>query len=123
MGIAAGTCYYLAEEGVWKKSEESVKLYDKIGTAIDPYVKEVSKELPFKIPDLPDRNRISYLAVQYWNCGVMTTFKFLSNLDDHVTNWTKSGYQMISDNPEVKKFIDSLTAAPSSATTEESKTK
>lgn len=49
VGIAAGTVYYLSEQGVWKNSDEAHKVYDKLNTALSPYVKQVTEKVPIEV--------------------------------------------------------------------------
>lgn len=49
VGIAAGAVYYLNEQGVWKDSEETQKIYGKLNTIASPYVKQVTEQLPFEV--------------------------------------------------------------------------
>lgn len=48
-GIAGGTLYYLAEEGVWKNSVHTEKVFNKIIDAAAPYAKDASKHLPVQV--------------------------------------------------------------------------
>lgn len=49
VGIAAGTIYYLNEQGVFKHSDEAHKVYGKINNALQPYVQEAKKQLPIEV--------------------------------------------------------------------------
>lgn len=60
VGIAAGTIYYLNEEGVFKHSDEAHKVYGKINNALQPYLEEVKKQLPIEV-----RYKGSFLYVFY----------------------------------------------------------
>jgi len=112
VGIAAGACYYLAEEGVWKESTETSKLYSRLGNAISPMIKEVTAQVPIQIPELPNSKCISYMTKQYWNAGVTNTFSFIGDLPEHISGWTESGMKALGENPEVRKLVDSVKAPP-----------
>lgn len=64
--------------------------------------------LLFQIPELPSRNQVSYLTKHYWNQGVLTTFKFLSELPQTINGYVKKGIEKASENPEIKNFINSI---------------
>lgn len=49
VGIAAGAVYYLSEQGVWKSSDESHKIYGKLNTILSPYVKQVTEKVPIEV--------------------------------------------------------------------------
>lgn len=49
VGIAAGAVYYLSEQGVWKSSDESIKIYGKLNTILSPYVKQVTEKVPIEV--------------------------------------------------------------------------
>lgn len=49
LGVVGGTIYYLSEEGVWKRSEESTKIYGKISEAVNPHIQDLKGQLPFKV--------------------------------------------------------------------------
>lgn len=53
----------------------------------------------------------------------MTTFEYLSNLPDTVSNWTKKGFEAVYENPEVKKFLDSFSAVKTLPASENKETK
>jgi adenylosuccinate synthase len=49
VGLAATAVYYLNKEGVWKESHESLKTYNRLNTTLEPYIKEVQKQIPFEV--------------------------------------------------------------------------
>ncbi|KRT83760.1 hypothetical protein AMK59_4415 [Oryctes borbonicus] len=112
VGIAGGAVYYLADQGVWKDSKETTKLYEKINETLKPYMQEARAQIPIEIPELPSTNRVSYLTKQYWNQGVTATFRFLGDFPTYVSDWTSKGINAAKSNEEIKKFIDSFSSAP-----------
>ncbi|RZC33670.1 hypothetical protein BDFB_005956 [Asbolus verrucosus] len=105
VGLAGGAVYYLNKEGVWKESNESLKAYDKLNTALEPYVAEVKKQIPFETPPIPSGDRASHVIKQYWNKGVVATFQFVGRLPHQLNTWTKTGINSILENPDVKKLF------------------
>ncbi|XP_077294380.1 MICOS complex subunit MIC13 homolog QIL1-like [Arctopsyche grandis] len=105
-GIAGGTVYLVSNQGVWKDSETTSKLYDSIKKETCPYVKEAASQLPFDLPQVPQVDNMMQMGVHYWNCGVRTTFTFLLNSPTHVKDWSKSAYESIEsfiNSPEVSE--------------------
>lgn len=54
------------------------------------------------MPKLPETNEVSYLAKYYWNKGVITSFRFLSNVPSYIGDLSKQGMNAILDNTEIK---------------------
>lgn len=63
-----------------------------------------------QIPELPQSNQVSYLTKRYWNQGVTATFVYLSNLPETACSYVKKGINQAQQNPEIKKFYESLSA-------------
>ncbi|GJQ82566.1 hypothetical protein Trydic_g13021 [Trypoxylus dichotomus] len=112
VGVAGGAVYYLADQGVWKDSNETTKLYEKINETLKPYIQEAKSQIPIDIPELPSTNRVSYLTKQYWNQGVSATFLYVGELPTHICNWTSKGIDAAKSNEEIKRFIDSFSSPP-----------
>ncbi|KAJ3641125.1 hypothetical protein Zmor_027643 [Zophobas morio] len=104
-GLAAGAVYYIKEEGIWKESQEALKAYDKLNTAMEPYVGEIRKQIPFELPKIPASDRTTENIQLYWNKGVTSSFEFLSELPGLVSTWTRNGVNAVLENPEVKKLL------------------
>lgn len=49
VAIAGSAVYYLAEQGVWKNSDEAHKVYGKINSAVCPYIKQVTSQVPIEV--------------------------------------------------------------------------
>ncbi|KAK5650753.1 hypothetical protein RI129_001782 [Pyrocoelia pectoralis] len=111
-GIALGTVYYAADQGLWKDSHETLKLYDKMCEAASPYVDQAKGHLPFEIPHLPKSNQTSYIVKQTWNKGVSATCMFLADLPHNISKWTKSGVNLAMSNEEIKKLFSSFGISP-----------
>lgn len=60
------------DQGVWGKSEESVKLNCKICESVAHGWKlgKTQAGIKYEFPDLPSRGKIRFLAQHYWNEGV-----------------------------------------------------
>ncbi|XP_046586379.1 MICOS complex subunit MIC13 homolog QIL1 isoform X1 [Neodiprion lecontei] len=85
--VAGGFTYYTIREGLWSDPEETVKLYGRMYNNIAPYVKRnIPKEVATELPELPSVTDITCLVKSSWNKGVITTFKFISNLPEHTSN-------------------------------------
>ncbi|XP_076389807.1 uncharacterized protein LOC143264822 isoform X3 [Megachile rotundata] len=54
--IVGGIVYYSYTEGLWSRSEETAKLYEKIYVNVAPYVKE---NIPNEVTQQEDRNPIT----------------------------------------------------------------
>ncbi|XP_072384266.1 MICOS complex subunit MIC13 homolog QIL1 isoform X1 [Diabrotica undecimpunctata] len=106
-GIAATAVYYIKEQGVWKQSDESIKAYEKIKEVACPYVKELTSQIPYELPKLPESDVASSIVKESWNKGVLVTFKFLSDLPDSTRELTAKGIDAIKQNEEVKKLLNS----------------
>ncbi|XP_022919362.1 MICOS complex subunit MIC13 homolog QIL1 [Onthophagus taurus] len=111
-GLAGAAVYYVSDQGVWKESKETTKLYNKINDFLCPYMKQAQAQLPIEIPELPSTGRISYLMKQYWNHGVTATFIYIGDLPQNVTKLTKSGIDAIKGNEEMKKLMDGFSGTP-----------
>lgn len=48
-GLAGGAVYYLADQGVWKESTESIKICDRMNIKMKPYVDDIKKQIPFEV--------------------------------------------------------------------------
>jgi hypothetical protein len=107
VGLAATAVYYLNKEGVWKESHESLKTYNRLNTTLEPYIKEVQKQIPIELPEIPKNERTSQTVKLYWNKGVLSTFQFLSELPHLLNTWTQNGITAILENPDVKMFLES----------------
>lgn len=57
---------------------------------------------------MPETDRISILAKESWNKGVLTTFKFIANLPETIDNWSATGIDAAMKNPEIKTFAESF---------------
>ncbi|KAJ8920416.1 hypothetical protein NQ315_005282 [Exocentrus adspersus] len=108
LGLAGAAVYFTKEEGVWKNSDESVKTYNKMKQSVRPYIQEIKTQLPVELPELPERNKISSFAKQSWNAGVLTTFKFISELPQTVRSWSDKGIQKAMQNEDVRNFVNSF---------------
>ncbi|XP_076288130.1 MICOS complex subunit MIC13 homolog QIL1 [Lasioglossum baleicum] len=83
--MVGGVVYYTCQEGLWSKSEETAKLYEKLYNNIAPYVKHnVSPEIIYEVNRLPNVDCMINCSKSYWNKGVMTSMRFISNLPNHV---------------------------------------
>ncbi|KAK9739083.1 MICOS complex subunit MIC13, QIL1 [Popillia japonica] len=111
LGLAGGAVYYVADQGVWKDSTETTKLYEKINEGLKPYLQEAKAQIPIEIPELPKSSRISYLTKLYWNQGVLASFRFIGDLPSHAVDWTNKGIAAVKNNEEIKKFCDSFSSA------------
>ncbi|GLV44102.1 QIL1 [Carabus blaptoides fortunei] len=105
LGLATGAIYYVSEQGVWRGSDETVKLCNQICTAVSPYTNEIKKQIPYELPSLPQTNEVSYLAKHYWNKGVISTFGFLANIPTYVGEMTAKGFDSVMDNVEIKNLF------------------
>ncbi|KAI4460111.1 micos complex subunit mic13 [Holotrichia oblita] len=123
LGLAGGAVYYVADQGVWKDSTETTKLYGKINEGLKPYLQEAKAQIPIEIPELPKTSKISYLTKQYWNQGVSATFRFIGNLPSHIVDWSSKGIDAAKNNEEIKKFFDSFSSAPAVAEPEQKEAK
>ncbi|KAF5274437.1 hypothetical protein FQR65_LT04353 [Abscondita terminalis] len=110
-GIVLGAVYYSAQEGVWKHSAESTKVYDKIYDVVSPYYNEGKKQLPFEISDFPKSLEVRYFLKQSWNKGVTASCVFLSNLPDNVCALTKQGVDKVMANEQVKNMLQSVSGS------------
>lgn len=113
--VPVGVLYYTVEQGLWSKSEDSIKFYGKIYNNIAPYVKEnIPKEVINEIPKLPSISVITNCAKYTWNKGVITTMKFITEIPTHTSN----GINTVLELPAVKDTISNLktNVAPSSKT-------
>ncbi|XP_057658506.1 MICOS complex subunit MIC13 homolog QIL1 isoform X1 [Diorhabda carinulata] len=107
-GVATAAVYYINEQGIWKPSNESVKVYPKIKEVATPYVEQVTAQIPYELPKLPESDVLSSVVKESWNAGVLVTFKFLSDLPYTTKEWTNKGIDMVKQNEEIKKFINSF---------------
>ncbi|XP_078041783.1 MICOS complex subunit MIC13 homolog QIL1 [Augochlora pura] len=104
--IVGGVVYYTCQEGLWSKSDDTVKLYGKLYNNIVPYVKHnVPKEVSFQVERLPSLNCLVNCSKLYWNRGVMASMKFISNLPDHACNGVNKIQETIEKNlrEQIKK--------------------
>lgn len=85
--VASGFVYYTVYEGLWSKSQESVKLYEKIYNNTVPLLsKNLPKEVIHEFEHLPSTTAISSFLRTSWNQGVMSSMKFLADSPCHVHN-------------------------------------
>ncbi|KAG5897050.1 hypothetical protein JTB14_025866 [Gonioctena quinquepunctata] len=108
VGIASAAVYYVKDQGVWKSSNESVKTYENLKELVDPYLQDIKSKIPIEFPELPERGKLSSLAKQSWNKGVMVTFEFLSVLPQTANKFVNTGVDHTMQNPEIAKFIESF---------------
>lgn len=62
---------------------------------------------------MPETNKLSTLAKESWNIGVLSTFKFISDLPETVSDWSSKGFNSILQNQEIKNFIASFSQSDS----------
>lgn len=48
-GIVVGAVYYVNEQGLWRESTETTKLYEKLCAATSPYIKQAKSHLPIEV--------------------------------------------------------------------------
>ncbi|XP_033325323.2 MICOS complex subunit MIC13 homolog QIL1 isoform X1 [Megalopta genalis] len=102
--IVGGTVYYTCQEGLWSKSEDTAKLYGKLYNSIAPYVKHnAPREIISQVEHLPSINCIVNGTKMYWNRGVMSSMKFISNLPDHACNGVNKIKEAIEKNLKEQK--------------------
>ncbi|XP_012268390.1 MICOS complex subunit MIC13 homolog QIL1 [Athalia rosae] len=103
---ASGITYYT--KGLWSEPEDSMKLYCKIYDTVTPYVeKNIPMDVVPKLPKLPNVTDIMSLVETMWNKGIITSFKFISELSEH----TSRGIEVIGIKEAISSAIDSLNAA------------
>ena len=101
--IVGGIVYYTYAEGLWSKSEETAKLYEKLYVNVAPYVKEnVPEEITKEWAQLPSVSHITSFMKTSWNKGVMTSMEFISNIPTHTCNGATNLYEI------VQKYIQDL---------------
>ncbi|XP_076239722.1 MICOS complex subunit MIC13 homolog QIL1 isoform X2 [Calliopsis andreniformis] len=94
--IVGGVVYYTYCEGVWSKSEETAKLYQKVYATTAPYIRHnIPKDIRDELSALPSVNDLSSFVKTSWNKGVMTSMEFLADLPTHVTNGASSLSEVI----------------------------
>lgn len=49
LGIATASVYYLKEQNVWKSSNDSVRILEKIKETCKPYVLEIKNQIPVEV--------------------------------------------------------------------------
>lgn len=49
LGLAGGAVYYVADQGVWKDSTETTKLFEKINEGLKPYLQEAKAQIPIEV--------------------------------------------------------------------------
>lgn len=49
LGIAAGVTYYTVEQGVWKDSDTTEKIYNNMSELVSPYITQVTSQSPIKV--------------------------------------------------------------------------
>ncbi|CAH1106116.1 unnamed protein product [Psylliodes chrysocephalus] len=108
IGLASAAFYYVKEEGIWKSSCESEKIYQKLKETAVPYVEKATSQLPIELPKLPERNVVSSIVKESWNKGVLITFKFIADLPNNTYKWTSKGVDTVRQNEEIKKLIGSF---------------
>ncbi|KAK1135145.1 hypothetical protein K0M31_007915 [Melipona bicolor] len=85
--IVGGSIYYTYTEGLWSKSEETAKLYEKLYTNLAPYVKEnIPEEVIKEWAQLPSVSCATSFVKTSWNNGVISSMKFISDLPAHTTS-------------------------------------
>ncbi|KAJ8962014.1 hypothetical protein NQ314_005796 [Rhamnusium bicolor] len=109
VGLATTAVYYINEQGVWRNSNESVRTYEKFKDTIKPYIQDVKSQIPIELPTLPETDKWSSLVKQSWNSGVLTTFKFISELPRILNNWSAKGIDAALQNPNIKNVVESFT--------------
>lgn len=57
---------------------------------------------------MPETDRVSVLAKESWNKGVLTTFEFIANLPETINNWSSKGIDAAMKNSEIKKIAESF---------------
>lgn len=126
VGIATAAVYYIKEQNVWRSSNESVETLERLKGVCKPYVQEMTSQIPvevliilssndyfitywflFQFPALPETDRVSSLAKESWNRGVLVTFNFIANLPEKVTEWSLKGIEAL-QHPEMKNIISSF---------------
>lgn len=65
---------------------------------------------------MPETENSCQLAKEYWNAGVRATFRFLVKLPDCTKAYAKKGVDVLLENPEIKKFVDSFSSQPDTKT-------
>ncbi|XP_030756719.1 MICOS complex subunit MIC13 homolog QIL1 isoform X2 [Sitophilus oryzae] len=111
--IAGTAVYYIKEQGIFNKSDESIESYRKLKQAVSPYIQDVTSQIPIELPEIPPTDNVSQLATEYWNRGVRASFAFLVRLPECSKHYIKKGVDQVLENPEVKKFVDSFSSTES----------
>ncbi|XP_076259576.1 MICOS complex subunit MIC13 homolog QIL1-like isoform X2 [Rhynchophorus ferrugineus] len=114
--IAGTAVYYVNEQGIWNKSEESIQSYKRLRTAVDPYIQEVTKQIPVELPEIPQTDNVPQLGKECWNRGVKASFAFLVKLPNYTVEYSNKAVDALLANDEIKKFVDSFSSSePKSA--------
>ncbi|KAF7269186.1 hypothetical protein GWI33_017762 [Rhynchophorus ferrugineus] len=97
--IAGTAVYYVNEQGIWNKSEESIQSYKRLRTAVDPYIQEVTKQIPVELPEIPQTDNVPQLV----------------KLPNYTVEYSNKAVDALLANDEIKKFVDSFCSEPKSA--------
>lgn len=57
---------------------------------------------------MPETNKISTLAKESWNKGVLSTFRFIADLPETVNEWSAKGADKVLQNQDIKNFVESF---------------
>ncbi|KAK2704328.1 MICOS complex subunit MIC13 homolog QIL1-like [Artemia franciscana] len=101
-GIVVGTFYFTVEQGVWKETNEALKIYERLkseASDIDKYIPGASKHLERINPQKGIFWSISAHKPlpATWNHGVYTTFKFLDRLPENITQYSYEAKNKVSE--------------------------
>ncbi|XP_066149831.1 MICOS complex subunit MIC13 homolog QIL1-like [Euwallacea fornicatus] len=113
-GLAGTAVYYVRNQGIWNTSEEAIEASKRVKTAVDPYLNDLLRQIPFELPNVPESENMCQLTKEYWNVGVKTTFRFLVQLPSCSRALMRKGADFLLENPEIRKFVDSFSSAPKS---------